>query len=107
MSDETIAKISLGGKEWPVPPLPWRVVKKLMPKMSKCAVIDTANLTDEKMEAIGDVMFLAVSAGTPELKRDDFENLAMSMREMINAIPIIAKQADLKLQEKPAGEAAE
>ena len=102
---DEIPKIKLGKREFPIPELPWRVTKKLMPKMSQCASINPGNITDEKMEAIGEAIWLVVSFGTPDLKRDEFENLTMSLQQMIEAIPIIIRQADLKTVETKPGEA--
>lgn len=105
MAEGDDLKITLGGKEWPIPELPWGVTKKLMPLMSKCAHIDPNNVTDEKMEAIGSVMLLAIKAGTPDMTAEKFDAMPVKLIEMLRAIPIILKAADLKTVETKPGEA--
>lgn len=102
---DEIPKINLGRREFPIPEIPWRVTKRLMPLMSKCSKIDATNISNEVMDAIGEVMWLAVSLGSPSLKREDFENLPMKLNEMIMAIPTIIRQADLEVVETKPGEA--
>lgn len=104
MAEGDVPKIKLGGKEWPIPEFPWRVTKKILPLMSKIGRIDTSNVTEETMDNLTSVMFLAVSVGTPDLKRDDFENMPLKLPEMIIAIPVITAAADLKMVEVKPGE---
>lgn len=80
-------KISIGAKEFIVPALSFKQLRQLMPKIKGMAVVG-AEITDEQMGDIVEVVHAAVSRNYPELAKDYLEeNIDMNnVRPIINAI---------------------
>jgi hypothetical protein len=96
-------KIVLGRREFAVPEFTWRELKKLMPAMRRCTKIDFGNLTEEDMDALGDLMWMVVTRGAWNSERAEFDNLPIRLPEILAAIPIITRQAGMEAAK--AGEA--
>lgn len=94
---DEIPKITLGRKQWPVPEFVWGKSKKLVPMFRRAASLKWEAITDADMEFLGDMYFFVLQSGTPELTKADFEKLPISLRELTDALPTIAKQADIEL----------
>jgi hypothetical protein len=95
-------KVTLAGKEYPVPLLVPRqqriVIPKLLSLMKSMAVggrIDPTGLTTEQYDDLLDLVYVALTRGTPDLKRDDFMDMPSTMLELIAAMNTIAEQTGM------------
>jgi hypothetical protein len=100
--DNSLPTIRIGRKDWPVQEFVWRETKKLLPMVRHCANINWNNLTDKDMEVLGDMTYFTISRANGGLTREQFDEMPVTLREITEALPTIAKQADLEA--KPAGE---
>ncbi len=66
------AKVRMGGKEWIVPALSFRQLKKLLPKIN---MLNIGELTVETMDSITEVVHAAISRNYPELSVDDVADM--------------------------------
>lgn len=118
--------ITLVGQQWPIPPLGIRqnrivvpkllaLVKTLAPMLAASAVLK-ANpdvdpfaliqhfaLSEEQMDMLGDVVYIALTRAHRTLSRDDFLDMPVGLKELAMAFPVIMKQCGFL---KPVSEVA-
>jgi hypothetical protein len=123
-----VPTVRLAGKDWPIPVLGIkqnRVVipafLKFMPAFVKIASAVASkdkdpmwflslSITTEDMDNICDAIYGSLLKATPGLARNEFDNLAISMEELFEAIPVIAMQTGILkpkavgAEEAPVGE---
>ena len=104
MSEEAFA-ISLGGKTWSVPHLPFRAIKAIQPALfdvylaaggSSMSGESVARLDEAQLDRLAEATWRAVSFVEPELSLPNFLDLAFSVGELIQAFPSVAKAAGLR-----------
>ena len=111
-------KITLAGKDYPVPFLVPRqqriVIPKLMTLMKTfvgqdTGMVDPSNVTTEMYDDLTDMVFVGMSRGSPDLTREQFMDMPINLFELITAMNVIATQTGVLRRanagEKPAGEA--
>ena len=115
MSDiEDAPKVSLGGKEWPVPLLAARqnkiidpLILGLLPIFAEWQTnraVALAKLTGEEYDKLQEICYQALRRAHPEFTRDQFLDMPVSLPELIAAFPIIAQQTGVFARVAP-GEA--
>lgn len=117
-------KVTLGGKEWPIPKLAPRqqrlIVPALLAIMPTLGMIIAAveskdpmaiaqmQVNDDVYDKIVDVVYAALTRADPELKKEDFLDIAIDARDMFAALPVVMAQTGMmeraKPGDKPAGE---
>lgn len=98
--------VTLGGRSWNLPPTPLKYIKKLVPLLSRMSNIDIGKATEDQMNDFYEVAFIAVQSADPSIKREAFEDMPITMREVLASIPVLTEQAGLKWREgAPSGEA--
>ena len=103
MGEEPILdnSISLGGRTWAVPPLPWRVVRSIQPRLgafftatrgegARVLVLSTADL-----DSMAQAIFEAVSFAAPGLTREEFDGLSFGSLDLARAIPAVSRAAGM------------
>ena len=104
MSDDTFA-ISLGGKAWSVPHLPFRAIKVIQPALfdiylaaggAAMSAKSVARLNEAQLDRLAEATWRAVSFVEPELSFANFLELAFSVGELIQAFPSVARAAGLR-----------
>ena len=104
MSDETFA-ISLGGKTWSVPHLPFRAIKVIQPALfdvylaaggSSMSAESVARLSEAQLDRLAEATWRAIAFVEPELSLVNFLELPFSVGELIQAFPSVAKAAGLR-----------
>ena len=104
MSEEAFA-ISLGGKTWSVPHLPFRAIKSIQPALfdvylaaggSSMSGDSVARLSEAQLERLAEATWRAISFVEPELSLANFLNLPFSVGELIKAFPSVARAAGLR-----------
>jgi hypothetical protein len=104
VSEEAFA-ISLGGKTWSVPHLPFRAIKSIQPALfdvylaaggSSMSGDSVARLSEAQLERLAEATWRAISFVEPELSLANFLNLPFSVGELIKAFPSVARAAGLR-----------
>lgn len=129
---ESAPKITLAGRQWPVPEMAIAQAKYALPAMMSVmpalsplmgaiddgpdAKVDPTRLlgamqglTTEVYEAIATAVFWAVKRGTPGIGRGEFDEMPISLHELMAALPVVMKQVGFLKPaapgDAPAGEA--
>ena len=114
MSEETFA-VSLAGRSWALPHLPFRAIKAIQPALFQVyaeaggEAITTgsvAALGEAQIERLAQATWRAIAHVDPALTFDDFLNLPFSVGELIQAFPSIAKAAGLRPGQSATREAS-
>lgn len=95
---EAAPKLMLGGREFPMPLLAPRqqriVVPKLMGVMNaligKNAAEAMSALSTQTYDDLCDLVYVALTRGTPDLKKDDFLDLPIGPLDLVRAIDVVA-----------------
>jgi hypothetical protein len=104
VSEEAFA-ISLGGKTWSVPHLPFRAIKSIQPALfdvylaaggSSMSGDSVARLSEAQLERLAEATWRAISFVEPELSLTNFLNLPFSVGELMKAFPSVARAAGLR-----------
>jgi hypothetical protein len=104
VSEEAFA-ISLGGKTWSVPHLPFRAIKAIQPALfdiylaaggSSMSGESVARLNEAQLDRLAEATWRAVSFVEPELSLTNFLELLFSVGELIQAFPAVARAAGLR-----------
>jgi hypothetical protein len=104
LSEEAFA-ISLGGKSWSVPHLPFRAIKAIQPALFELYLAagggamtaeSVARLNESQLDRLAEATWKAVSFVEPELTFANFLDLAFSVGELIQAFPSVARAAGLR-----------
>lgn len=113
MSDE-LFELSLGGRTWAVPHLPFRAIKSIQPALFDVYVAaggaamsseTVARLGESELDRLAEATWRAIAHVEPALSYADFLELPFSVGELIAAFPAIAKAAGLRPAESAAQEA--
>jgi hypothetical protein len=99
--DGEVLKISLGGREFVLYDFPWRLLKKYLIDIREITKIDFGNFEEGDLDKIAGIMFQAVSIPNQEgtskpITREEFEELPISLKQMMSAIPSLLKQAGME-----------
>jgi hypothetical protein len=104
VSEEAFA-VSLGGKIWSVPHLPFRAIKAIQPALfdvylaaggSSMSGDSVARLSEAQLDRLAEATWRAISFIEPELSFANFLNLPFSVGELIKAFPSVARAAGLR-----------
>ena len=104
MSEEAFA-ISLGGKTWSVPHLPFRAIKAIQPALfdvylaaggASMSGESVARLSEAELDRLAEATWRAISFVEPELSFANFLELPFSVGELIQAFPSVARAAGLR-----------
>jgi hypothetical protein len=104
MSEETFV-VALGGRQWALPHLPFRAIKKIQPALFQTyaelggAAISTANiaqLSEGQLDRLAEATYLAIAHVDPDLTREEFLDLPFSVGELMLAFPAVARAAGLR-----------
>lgn len=104
MSEDAFT-ISLGGKTWSVPHLPFRAIKAIQPALfdiylaaggSSMSGKSVARLNEAQLDRLAEATWRAVSFVEPELSLTKFLELPFSVGELIQVFPSVARAAGLR-----------
>lgn len=87
MNDPTI---TIAGREWRVPHLAPRQNRIVVP-----ALLALQTCTEQWYDRLLDIVFAALTRAEPAIVRDDFDDWSIATHELIDALPVIAKQTGL------------
>lgn len=115
MSDETFP-VTLAGKSWALPHLPFRLVKTIQPVLfllyrdaggEGMSLTTVAELDERHFEDLADALWRAVNFVAPDLSRDDFFDLPFSVGDLIACFPSLARAAGLRTAPRESEAAAD
>lgn len=97
-------KITLGEKTWFIPKLAMRQsreIRKLARALtgSGSDASQTGQASEEQIEAMFEVCYIALTRANPELTKEAFEDLPIFQREVVAALPVIMRQAGFETEE--------
>jgi hypothetical protein len=92
--------ITLGGRDYPVAPLKFRDLKRIVPLFLELGIDSEA-----KLDAQGEIVTAAIQTADPGFTRAAFDDLAVSVPELQVAISAIAVLSGLERRRIEPGEA--
>jgi hypothetical protein len=93
--------ITLSGADYPIAPLKFRDLKRVLPLFLTLGID-----TEAKLDAQGDIVTAAIQTGDPAFTRQQFDDLSPTVPELKAAISAIAILSGLQPRKAPApGEA--
>ena len=97
-------QVTLGGQQWTVPPLSLRQVLGIATHIPKLAGITADNMSGERLEPLCEVVRIGLQKAHPELTRDQFYDMHITINELIAALPVVVEQGGGKKLDGAAGE---
>jgi hypothetical protein len=88
--------IVIAGREWRVPYLAPRQNRTVVP-----ALMRLGTCREEQYEFLLDIVFAALTRAHPDIAREDFEDWPVALYELVDALPVVAKQTGLRLRRSP------
>jgi hypothetical protein len=97
--------ISLAGKTWSVPHLPFRAIKAIQPALfdvylaaggSSMSAESVARLSEAQLDRLAEATWRTLAFVEPELSLANFLDLPFSVSELIQAFPSVARAAGLR-----------
>lgn len=113
MSDETFL-VTLAGRSWAVPHLPFRAVKAIQPALFKIyvaaggaemSVTSIGRLGEEQFDLLAEATWRAVAVVDPALSYAEFLDLPFTVTDLMQAFPAVAQAAGLRAA--PVGDATQ
>jgi hypothetical protein len=111
---EDAPRVSVGGQEWPIPQLAAKQNRIIDPLILSLLPVFNEWQTDKahalsmlggpQYEALQEICYQAIRKARPELMRDQFLDLPVTLPELIAAFPVIAQQTGVFKRGEP-GEA--
>jgi hypothetical protein len=104
VSEETFV-ISLAGRRWAAPHLPFRVIKAIQPTLFDVYLAaggpsmsndSVARLGEAQLDRLAEATWRAIAFVDPALSLADFLDLPFSVGELIQAFPSVARAAGLR-----------
>ena len=93
-------KITLGGRHYPVAPLKFRDLKRILPLFLTLGIDSEA-----KLEAQGDIIAAALATADPNFTRAAFDDLSPTVPELQSAVSAVAVLSGLERRSPLSGEA--
>jgi hypothetical protein len=97
--------ITIGGRDFPVPPLSIGQLKFVGPAMLRLKTMNLEALTEDNVSDLSLIVYLAILRGTPTFPRAEFDNMPGTIEQLLIAYPTIAQQCGMMRKEADQGEA--
>lgn len=85
-------KISIAGKEWPLPEFKVKQTIAAHPRVKRIGTIKLGDWSEDQIVAVYDLIFIALTASEPKLTREHFDDMAIPVIEAVVALPQILKR---------------
>jgi hypothetical protein len=115
MSEETFT-VTLGGRQWSLPHLPFRAIKKIQPILFQlyadlggagASPADISRFDEARLDRLSEAAYLAIATVDKELSREAFLELRFSVGELLLAFPSIARASGLRPIDADLAQAAQ
>jgi hypothetical protein len=88
--------VRLGGRDWVLADLAPRQYRKVIPALVALDPLRSVGDLDEaKIDRLVEAYYLALTRAHPDLTREEWEEVPVSVIEMIDALPTLARKAGL------------
>jgi len=97
--------VALAGRQWALPHLPFRAIKKIQPALlqiyselggAAMSTASVAGLSEAQLDRLAEAAYCAIAHVDAALTREAFFDLPFSVAELIQAFPPIAQAAGLR-----------
>jgi hypothetical protein len=99
-------RIMLGGVEFFIAPLSIRQIMAIADQVPKVIGLSAANLSSERIAPLADVVWHGLRRVHPNLTREEFLDLPMTIAELLAALPVVIEQGGGKTVKNPGEFAA-
>jgi len=96
--------VHLGGREFTVLPLTLRQIIAIADFVPKLSGLTAENLSSERLQPLAEVLWHGLRRAHPQMTRDEFFDLPITVAEMVRALPVVVEQAGGKKADTAAGE---
>ncbi|HXN32444.1 MAG TPA: hypothetical protein VN894_11300 [Polyangiaceae bacterium] len=104
LADESMARITLAGVEWPVPKLAIKQNAQIFPLVMAYLKNPQAALsTFEGIQGLSTMAFVALQRAHESLTRAEFDNMTITVDELVGAFQVVIAQSGLRTKEKANG----
>jgi hypothetical protein len=97
--------ITVGGQSFPVPPLSIGQLRIVVPAIQRLKGMNLEAITEDNINDLTEITYLAILRGTPTFPRDKFMSMAGTTEDLLMAFPVIAQQCGMI--SRKAGDAGE
>ena len=120
------AHVVLGGRSYPVPPLAIKQLRRVVPAVMKvipsfvglsalqaggaswdAMASQLAHIDQTTIDALTDMVYWSLTRAHPSLTRDEFDNMEVTLKELVEAIPVVVDATGLMEKKAPGDGAAE
>jgi hypothetical protein len=96
--------VRLGGREWTIAPLSLRQILAIADFVPKLSGITAEAMSGERLAPLAEVLWHGLRRAYPNLTRDEFFDLPISLGELVAALPVVIEQAGGRKVDAAAGE---
>ena len=89
----TARTVRLAGRDFYIAPLPLRQILAIADHVPKLSGITPENMSGERLLPLAEVLWHGLRRAHPELTRDEFFDLPISLGELVAALPVVIEQA--------------
>lgn len=96
--DETVdlagaRSVRLGGHEWIIAPLSLRQILAIADFVPKLSAITMDTLSGDRLMPLAEVLWHGLRRAHPQLTREEFLDLPITIAELVAALPVVIEQA--------------
>lgn len=107
--DETIdlataRRVRLAGRDFYVAPLSLRQILAIADYVPKLTAIGPESLSGERLAPLAEVLWHGLRRAHPNLAREEFFDLPITVSELVTALPAVIEQAGGRKADGAAGE---
>lgn len=100
--------MKLAGEKWPVPPLGIKQLRIVVPAMGMLGELRKGEgVSKTQMDAILNVVHTALTRAHPGFPVDEFDEMAITLPELLEAVPVIIEATGLKMDAKEGAKPGE
>jgi hypothetical protein len=96
--------VRLGGCDWLIAPLSLRQILAIADYVPKLSAIGMDNLSGERLAPLAEVLWHGLRRAHPQLTREEFFDLPITIAELVAALPVVIEQAGGKRVDAAPGE---
>jgi hypothetical protein len=96
--------VRLAGREFYIAPLSLRQILAIADHVPKLSGITPENLSGERLLPLVEIMWHGLRRTYPDLSRDEFFDLPITLNELVAALPVVIEQAGGRKVDTGAGE---
>lgn len=95
LADESVPRVALDGKQWPIPKLSMKQMKVIVPLLQ--TFVDQGNLrksvvSEDGLAALETIVLAGLQRGHKDMTREQFEEMAVGLPELAQAVVVVARQ---------------